>query len=151
MHASYGSAHEYIYPVPLLKAPGPHWLPPVLPGSSCPALLCLQAFLPYYYGLFSTNRAGLGSLYQAASVLTFEGQKFVGPESIGQKLVGLPFQNVQVKPSTTDVQRSTSNGILIFVTGQLMVRRTCQLAFRTRDDDLLAETVRCVLCPCIVA
>jgi hypothetical protein len=35
-----------------------------------------KAFLQYYYQMFETNRAGLGSLYQDASMLTFEGQKF---------------------------------------------------------------------------
>eukprot|EP00201_Polytomella_parva_P007997 CAMPEP_0175052400 /NCGR_PEP_ID=MMETSP0052_2-20121109/8341_1 /TAXON_ID=51329 ORGANISM="Polytomella parva, Strain SAG 63-3" /NCGR_SAMPLE_ID=MMETSP0052_2 /ASSEMBLY_ACC=CAM_ASM_000194 /LENGTH=122 /DNA_ID=CAMNT_0016316805 /DNA_START=30 /DNA_END=398 /DNA_ORIENTATION=- len=78
-----------------------------------------KAFLDYYYGLFGTNRAGLSSLYQDGSMLTFEGQKFLGPQIIG-KLTSLPFQQLLVKRDTVDCQPSVSGGILVFVTGALM-------------------------------
>ncbi len=72
--------------------------------------------------MFGENRAGLASLYQDASLLTFEGQKFQGAQNIIQKLTTLPFQKVAVARDTVDVQPSISGGILIFVTGKLMVR-----------------------------
>lgn len=38
-------------------------------------MVCTQAFADHYYNTFDTNRAGLGSLYQDQSLLTFEGQQ----------------------------------------------------------------------------
>jgi hypothetical protein len=80
-----------------------------------------RAFLDYYYGLFSTNRAGLASLYQDTSLLTFEGTKFQGQQAIVNKLTTMPFHSVAVARDTVDIQPSISGGILIFVTGKLMV------------------------------
>ncbi|KAG2484923.1 hypothetical protein HYH03_016309 [Edaphochlamys debaryana] len=79
-----------------------------------------RAFLDYFYGLFATNRAGLASLYQDTSLLTFEGAKFQGQQAIIGKLTTMPFQNVAVQRDTVDIQPSISGGILIFVTGKLM-------------------------------
>ncbi len=58
-----------------------------------------KAFITHYYGLFDANqRASLASLYvswlffifnsiqQAQSMLTFENEKFQGPENIVKKL-----------------------------------------------------------------
>lgn len=81
----------------------------------------MQAFLQYYYGLFATNRAGLASLYQDQSMLTFEGQKFQGAQQIIGKLTSLPFQKCAVQPNSTDFQPSVSGGVLVFVTGQIKV------------------------------
>lgn len=104
----------------------------------------LQAFLDYFYGLFSTNRAGLASLYQESSLLTFEGNKFQGQQAIIQKLTTMPFSNVAVQRDTIDIQPSISGGILIFVTGKLMVgygRNAVQLSERSgRGVRALATT-----------
>eukprot|EP00296_Roombia_truncata_P009202 JP447770.1.p2 GENE.JP447770.1~~JP447770.1.p2 ORF type:complete len:124 (+),score=35.42 JP447770.1:60-431(+) len=78
------------------------------------------AFVNHYYNVFDTNRAGLQSLYQAQSMLTFEGQQLLGPEAIVGKLTSLPFQAVKHQVSTCDVQPAP-NGILVFVCGQLVV------------------------------
>lgn len=43
-------------------------------------------FIRYYYQTFTANRAGLGSLYQPQSMLSFEGQPFQGPQAITEKL-----------------------------------------------------------------
>ena len=53
--------------------------------------------------------------------MTFEGQKFQGQQAIIQKLTNMPFQNVAVAKDTIDVQPSISGGILVFITGKLMV------------------------------
>ena len=53
-------------------------------------------------------------------MLTFEGQKFMGPQQIMQKLTTLPFQACQHRVSSLDAQPSMTGGILVFVTGQLL-------------------------------
>ena len=53
---------------------------------------------------------------------TLQGQKIQGPAAITQKLTSLPFQQCQHRISSLDGQPSLSQGILIFVTGQIMVR-----------------------------
>lgn len=78
-----------------------------------------KAFLEYYYSIFQTARQNLAGLYQDASMLTFEGQKFQGAQAIVQKLSSLPFQQCRVTPATMDFQPSVSGGIIVFVTGQI--------------------------------
>lgn len=82
----------------------------------------VQAFTDHYYSTFDGNRAGLAGLYQEQSLLTFEGQKFVGSQQIMEKLGGLPFQSCQHRVVSLDSQPSVGGGILVFVTGQLIVR-----------------------------
>lgn len=43
-------------------------------------------FVRYYYQTFTSNRVGLGALYQPQSMLSFEGQPFQGPQAISEKL-----------------------------------------------------------------
>ena len=40
------------------------------------------AFVNHYYTTLDSNVPGIAGLYQQQSVLTFEGQKFEGPEAI---------------------------------------------------------------------
>lgn len=54
-------------------------------------------------------------------MLTFEGQKISGSPAILQKLTSLPFQQCQHRVSSLDAQPSVSQGVNIFVTGQLIV------------------------------
>eukprot|EP01027_Heterolobosea_sp_BB2_P022143 GEZU01032580.1.p1 GENE.GEZU01032580.1~~GEZU01032580.1.p1 ORF type:complete len:132 (+),score=38.48 GEZU01032580.1:29-397(+) len=78
-------------------------------------------FVQYYYNVFDTNRENLAPLYQAQSLLTFEGERFQGADAIKNKLVSLPFQRVKHDVQTIDCQPSVSGGIIVFVSGQLMV------------------------------
>lgn len=80
----------------------------------------MQAFTDHYYNVFATNRPALASLYQDQSMMTFEGEKFAGG-AITQKLTSLPFQQCQHRVVSLDAQPSVSQGINIFVTGQLIV------------------------------
>ena len=80
-----------------------------------------QAFAEHYYSTFDTNRTALVGLYQENSILTFEGSKVQGSQAIAAKLTSLPFQQCQHKVSSLDVQPSISGGIVVFVTGQLLV------------------------------
>jgi hypothetical protein len=61
-------------------------------------------FFRYYYQLFEQNRSALGNLYQDQSMLTFEGQKFMGAAAIVQKLQGLQFGQCKVVLATQDFQ-----------------------------------------------
>ncbi|CAA0831594.1 Nuclear transport factor 2 [Striga hermonthica] len=81
-----------------------------------------KAFVAHYYTTFDQNRAGLANLYQETSMLTFEGQKFQGPQQITAKLTGLPFQQCQHHVSTVDCQHSgPAGGMLVFVSGNLQI------------------------------
>lgn len=113
-----------------MRSSAPHPGAPPLPRRRC---CCPQAFLDYYYNLFSTNRAGLATLYQEPSMLTFEGQKFQGVQAIVNKLAALPFAQCRVQRLSSDFQPSISGGILVFVTGNIQVGwrwegGTCQRA-----------------------
>ncbi len=79
-----------------------------------------KAFTDHYYQTFDTNRSGLATLYQNESMLTFEGQQFMGAQAIVEKLTGLPFQSVQHRVVSLDAQPSMSGGLVVFVTGQLI-------------------------------
>uniref|UniRef100_A0A7S1T4F2 NTF2 domain-containing protein n=1 Tax=Tetraselmis chuii TaxID=63592 RepID=A0A7S1T4F2_9CHLO len=79
-----------------------------------------KAFVSHYYQTFDTNRDALISLYQDQSMLTWEGQKFSGPQNIVGKFKSLPFQQVQHQVTAMDSQPSMSGGILIQVNGKLM-------------------------------
>ncbi|KAJ9504689.1 hypothetical protein QJQ45_029771 [Haematococcus lacustris] len=81
-----------------------------------------QAFLTYYYQLWESNRAALGTLYQDQSMLTFEGQKLQGAQAIVAKLQALPFGTCKVNIVSKDFQPSISGGIMVFVTGNMQVR-----------------------------
>jgi len=37
-------------------------------------------FIAHYYQTLTTNRAGLGQLYTDVSMLSYEGEQFMGPE-----------------------------------------------------------------------
>jgi len=80
-----------------------------------------KAFVQHYYNTFDTSRANLISLYQNDSMLTFEGQTFQGPQNIVNKLLSLPFQLIQHKPTTLDLQPAPGGGLIVFVSGQLLV------------------------------
>mmetsp|Transcript_8756 Transcript_8756/g.14563 ORF Transcript_8756/g.14563 Transcript_8756/m.14563 type:complete len:124 (-) Transcript_8756:123-494(-) len=81
-----------------------------------------NAFVNHYYTTLDTNPTALGSLYSPQSVLTFEGNKFEGPDAIMNKYVSLGKVSHNIPMLTKDVQLSTSNSaMLIFVTGQLKI------------------------------
>jgi len=79
-----------------------------------------QAFVQHYYTTRDTNPMSLASLYQAGSMMTFEGTMLTGPEAIVQK-----FQTVGAVKHTMkgmDVQPSKdASAMLIFVTGIVQI------------------------------
>ena len=81
-----------------------------------------RAFVEHYYSIFDSSRSALASLYQDASMLTFEGQKFAGGPSIVAKLTGLSFQQCKHHVSTIDCQPSgPGGGMLVFVSGNMQL------------------------------
>ncbi|KAI9900559.1 hypothetical protein N3K66_004821 [Trichothecium roseum] len=80
-----------------------------------------KQFTEYYYNTFDQDRNGLRTLYRPESMLTFESSPLLGDKSITEKLVSLPFTKVKHQVSTLDAQPAANNGIVILVTGQLLV------------------------------
>ncbi|KAK3292577.1 uncharacterized protein B0H64DRAFT_407104 [Chaetomium fimeti] len=80
-----------------------------------------KQFVDHYYSTFDANRAQLAGLYRDNSMLTFESAQSLGTNAIAEKLTSLPFQKVIHKISTLDAQPTATGGIIILVTGQLLV------------------------------
>ncbi|KAL6508177.1 Nuclear transport factor 2A [Orobanche minor] len=81
-----------------------------------------KAFVEHYYTTFDANRANLANLYQDGSMLSFEGEKFMGSQNIVVKLSGLPFQQCKHNITTVDCQPSgPAGGVLVFVSGNLQI------------------------------
>ncbi|KAJ5239809.1 hypothetical protein N7468_004428 [Penicillium chermesinum] len=80
-----------------------------------------QQFVEFYYQTFDSNRQGLTPLYRDNSMLTFETSSVMGATAITEKLTTLPFQQVRHQLATLDAQPSSENGIIVLVTGALIV------------------------------
>ncbi|KAH8666332.1 nuclear transport factor 2 [Xylariales sp. PMI_506] len=80
-----------------------------------------KQFVNFYYAQFDNDRKQLGPLYRENSMLTFESSASLGGPAIVEKLAALPFQSVKHQVSTLDAQPSVNGGVLVLVTGQLLV------------------------------
>ncbi|KAK6850814.1 hypothetical protein PG990_008280 [Apiospora arundinis] len=80
-----------------------------------------KQFVTFYYSQFDADRKTLSALYRENSMLTFESSASLGANAIVEKLAGLPFQQVKHQVATLDAQPSTAGGVLVLVTGQLLV------------------------------
>lgn len=78
-----------------------------------------ESFANVYYEAFDSNRASLMQLYTSESMLTFEGEQFVGAEAIVKKLTAMPVTTVKHIITTIDCQPTTASGVLVFVVGLL--------------------------------
>ena len=78
-------------------------------------------FIAHYYAQLTTNRAGLGPLYSANSMLTYEGEQFMGVEQIGEKMGALPNLTFDNASAAIDLQPSANNGIFVLVQGKLCI------------------------------
>lgn len=78
--------------------------------------------------MYDTNRQALASLYSESSLLTMNGEKFKGAQSIMEKISQLP--NMQ-RDITVDSQPVPSHGsVLVLVSGKVMVEgQTNMLTF----------------------
>jgi hypothetical protein len=81
-----------------------------------------HAFVQHYYSTLNSNVTALHGLYQSNSVLTFEGQRFEGPDQIVGKLESLGPVEHNIPLLTVDVQLGAdSNALLIFVVGHIKI------------------------------
>ncbi|XP_056168410.1 nuclear transport factor 2A-like [Syzygium oleosum] len=79
-----------------------------------------KPFAEKFYQLFDAIVQDLGNLYEEDSMLTFEGEKFLGKERILSKLQSLPFQQCQHRIKTVNSQTAgPAGGVLILVKGVL--------------------------------
>ncbi|KAK4044236.1 hypothetical protein C8A01DRAFT_42911 [Parachaetomium inaequale] len=78
-------------------------------------------FVTHYYTTFDDDRKNLAGLYRDNSMLTFEGAQSLGVAGIVEKLTNLPFRKVKHQFSEPDAQPTPNGGIIILVTGQLVV------------------------------
>ena len=71
--------------------------------------------------MFDSNRpAALVGLYQEGSMLSFEGEKFIGAAAIAANLTSLPFDKCVHHVVTVDCQPAgPTGGMLVFVSGSL--------------------------------
>ncbi|KAJ1324917.1 NTF2 domain-containing protein [Microdochium nivale] len=98
-----------------------------------------QQFVEFYYNQFDSNRPQLGALYRESSMLTFESSASMGVASIVEKLVGLPFEKVKHQVTTLDAQPSVGGGVLVLVTGQLLVDEEQRPMNYTQTFQLMPE------------
>ncbi|KFZ20464.1 hypothetical protein V501_00104 [Pseudogymnoascus sp. VKM F-4519 (FW-2642)] len=80
-----------------------------------------KQFTEFYYNQFDTDRSQLAPLYRDNSMLTFESAAVAGAGPIVEKLTSLPFAKVKHQVSTLDAQPVEGGGIIILVTGALLV------------------------------
>ncbi|KKZ62640.1 hypothetical protein EMCG_03050 [[Emmonsia] crescens] len=80
-----------------------------------------QEFVKIYYETFDKKRTELKALYRTNSMLTFETNCVEGVDAIDEQLVNLPFQKVKHQYSTVDAQPTEEGGVVVLVTGALMV------------------------------
>ena len=76
-------------------------------------------FVNHYYSTFNQPKENLMNLFTDQSMLTFEGEQFMGQQSIYGKLGS--FGKVSHKINTLDIQPSANNGIIAFVCGELTI------------------------------
>ncbi|KFY67620.1 hypothetical protein V496_01511 [Pseudogymnoascus sp. VKM F-4515 (FW-2607)] len=80
-----------------------------------------KQFTDFYYNQFDADRSQLAPLYRDNSMLTFESAAVAGAGPIVEKLSSLPFAKVKHQVSTLDAQPVEGGGIIILVTGALLV------------------------------
>ena len=80
-----------------------------------------QQFVAAYFNALTTDRSQLGNFYTAESMLTYEGEQFLGIDAIGGKIGGLPALTFDSQSAVMDFQPSISNGIFVLVSGVLYI------------------------------
>ncbi|ORY62491.1 uncharacterized protein BCR38DRAFT_438839 [Pseudomassariella vexata] len=98
-----------------------------------------KQFVTFYYSQFDQDRKALSALYRDGSMLTFESSAVLGVNSIVEKLSGLPFEKVKHQVATLDAQPSVNGGVLVLVTGQLLVDEEQRPMNYTQTFHLVAE------------
>ncbi|KAI0129467.1 nuclear transport factor 2 [Xylariales sp. AK1849] len=96
-------------------------------------------FVTFYYSQFDSDRKQLSALYRDQSMLTFESSAVMGTSAIVEKLSTLPFQQVKHQVATLDAQPGVNGGVLVLVTGQLLVDEEQRPMNYTQTFQLMPE------------
>ncbi|RNE96602.1 nuclear transport factor 2 [Trypanosoma rangeli] len=79
-------------------------------------------FVRQYYEIFSKQREQLAGVYRANSLMTWVGEQLQGNASIMARLTSLGFNEALFKPEDIDCHPSLSNGVLVVVNGEVMLK-----------------------------
>ncbi|XP_030440696.2 nuclear transport factor 2B-like [Syzygium oleosum] len=80
----------------------------------------VYVFVKQVYKMFDENPTDLGNLYLEGSMMTFEGQRIMGKDSILAKLISHPFTRCQHRINSVDFHTSDAAvGWLVLVSGVL--------------------------------
>ena len=96
-------------------------------------------FIAHFYSTLTTNRAQLGGLYTDQSMLSYEGEQFLGREQIMGKLGGLPNLTYDSEGAVADYQPSVNNGIFVLVQGTLYIDGNREQPLRFTHTFLLQQ------------
>merc|ERR1712013_566370 len=81
-----------------------------------------RAFVGAYFEAMSAkDRSKMAAYYRDMSCLSYEGQGFQGVKAIINKLRALPIESIAYDIKTLDVQPSGCGGLMLFVTGDVML------------------------------
>ncbi|RNF10913.1 nuclear transport factor 2, partial [Trypanosoma conorhini] len=79
-------------------------------------------FVRQYYDIFSKNREQLAGVYRPNSLMTWVGEQLQGNASIMARLSSLGFNEALFKPEDIDCHPSLSNGVLVVVNGEVLLK-----------------------------
>ena len=96
-------------------------------------------FIAHYYNTLTTGRANLGALYTDQSMLSYEGEQFMGTQQIMEKLNGLPNLTFDSASAVADYQPSQNDGIFVLVSGCLCIDGNTDAPLRFTQTFLLAR------------
>lgn len=92
-----------------------------------------ETFVNQYYTLFdggAAQRAGVANFYsESNSLLTFQGDQFMGRAKIMEKIGALGFQTIKHQITTADCQPTFDGGVVVMVFGQLKTDDDPPLSF----------------------
>ncbi|KAJ5876259.1 Nuclear transport factor 2 Eukaryote [Penicillium soppii] len=99
-----------------------------------------RAFVEHFYRTFDNYeaRSSLASLYRPESKLRWEGQEFQGAQDIIAQLIKPEMKTVKTKINTTDPSPSVDNGVLVVVTGNLVIDNAFDKPFAFTSTFLLS-------------
>ena len=95
-------------------------------------------FIGHYFESLKSNRQNMAPLYTNDSMLSYEGEQFLGNEQIMGKVGGLPGLVFDSANATIDYQPSVNDGIFCFISGNLMIEGSDQ-ALRFTQTFLLQK------------
>ena len=96
-------------------------------------------FIAHYFDQLTNNKGGLRSLYTDQSMLTYEGEQFMGTDQIAEKQNSLPNLVFDSANAMIDYQPSVNDGIFVLVSGTLLIDGNADAPLRFTQTFLLAK------------